>query len=101
MVFPHKVYLYETNTITIVTGAGAIVIDKKTGKIIRIVWEKDPRYANIKQNIAIINSGASVVEATASMKGHETIMKEAVNMMVKAEEALKDEVAKPGVQVKK
>lgn len=80
----HVFYLTESTTLTIVTAAGAWVIDKKTGKVIKYVPEKpspDPWSP-------VLEASASILRATEGVRGMEELHVQAAKLMVTAVEAV-------------
>jgi hypothetical protein len=75
----------ESTTITIVTGAGAWVFSKD-GKLIRIVWEKQPSWA--KQQMAVIEAATTLLETTSNLQDTEELRTQAVKTLAAATQAI-------------
>lgn len=80
----HFFYLTEPSTLTIVTPAGAWVIDRKTAKVVKIALEKpDPT-----PWVTALEAGASVLQATEGVRGLEELHAQAAKMIVTTVEAV-------------
>lgn len=79
----HCFYITEPTTLTIVTPAGAWVIDKKTFKIIKRVPEKpqpDPWST-------VLEAGAAILHSTEGVRGLEELHAQAARLVATAVEA--------------
>jgi hypothetical protein len=85
----HSIVITDPRTVTIVTGAYAIVIDKKTGKVKKVVWEKIPPGGWI----AALEGGAALLRGTEGLQGAEELRLDAAKFLVSLVETVATEVA--------
>ena len=81
----------DPGTATLVTGAYAIVIDKKTGKIIRVVPEK-PQPVPWKQ-IEVIAAGLEVLRTTEGVKAAEELRGQTAKYLASLVQMVTNEMA--------
>ena len=79
----HVYHLITDPTSTaLVTGAYAIVIDKKTGKVKKIVWEKEPPGGwKLEKKLGALDATASFLETTQDMRGAEELQVQAGKLL--------------------
>lgn len=80
--------LSDSGTVAIVTGAYAIVIDKKTGKVIRVV----PEMPVLERAVEAAESAHALLRDTEGMKGVEELRLQAAKLLVSVAETLETQL---------
>jgi len=85
-ILQHRVLLTTSTTVTIVTSAAAYVIDKKTGKVIKVIPEKGiPNYFKLAEAAV---AASSALTTTANVRGLDETRELAAKLLLSSVNAI-------------
>lgn len=85
-ILQHRVLLTTSTTVTIVTSAAAYVIDKKTGKVIKVIPEKgNPNYFKLAEAAV---AASSALTTTANVRGLDETRELAAKLLLSSVNAI-------------
>ena len=79
----------DPGTVTMVTGAFAVVIDRKTGRIIKVV----PEMPILEKQTGAVAAGVELLRNTEGIKGAEELRLQAAKFLASVAQTMTTEVA--------